>query len=84
MELKDRATRMRVQVRIDRLSCGNFGSHRELPGGIGELKIDFGPGYRVYYARRCEVVILLCGGSKATQRRDIGRATTLAARLDEE
>jgi putative addiction module killer protein len=69
-------------VRIDRLSLGNFGQHRELKEGVGELKLDFGPGYRLYYARRGAVlVILLCGGSKSSQARDIEQAVKLAAQL---
>lgn len=80
--LRDRETKTRIQVRIDRLQLGNFGQHRELKGGVGELKIDFGPGYRVYYARRGEVVvILLCGGTKSRQQADIARATTLAKQV---
>jgi putative addiction module killer protein len=80
--LTDRTTRMRIQVRIDRLTLGNFGARRELKGGIGELKIDFGPGYRIYYARRGgAVVILLCGGDKSRQARDIELARDLASRL---
>jgi putative addiction module killer protein len=76
---------LRIQVRIDRLSCGNFGSHRDIDGGIGELRLDFGPGYRLYYVRkRKALAILLCGGTKATQARDIARAVGLAARLEED
>jgi putative addiction module killer protein len=80
--LKDRAGRARIQVRVDRLANGNPGQHRNLTGGISELKIDFGPGYRVYYTeRRGDLVILLAGGDKSTQRQDIRTATTLARNL---
>ena len=51
-DLKDRAARARIQVRVDRLAHGNPGQHRNLTGGISELKIDVGPGYRVYYMQR--------------------------------
>jgi putative addiction module killer protein len=70
--LKDRSGRARVQVRIDRLVHGNPGQHRTLTDGVCELKIDFGPGYRVYYTERGGVVIvLLAGGDKSTQQQDI-------------
>jgi len=58
--LRDRTARARIQVRVDRLIHGNPGKHRKLPAGISELKIDFGPGYRVYYTLRgSELIILL-------------------------
>ena len=77
--LKDRAGRARIQVRVDRLVHGNPGSHRNLTDGISELKIDFGPGYRVYYTQRGErLLLLLAGGEKSTQQKDIERAIGLA------
>jgi putative addiction module killer protein len=77
--LKDAAARVRILVRVERLIHGNPGSYRNLPGGISELKMDFGPGYRVYYCQRGETVLLLLGGGdKATQQRDIVTATELA------
>lgn len=80
--LTDRVGRARVQVRVDRLAHGNPGTHRVLTGGVRELKIDFGPGYRVYYTERSGVLIfLLAGGDKSTQRRDIARAISLAKQL---
>jgi putative addiction module killer protein len=80
--LKDRAGRARIQVRVDRLANGNPGQHRNLTGGISELKIDFGPGYRVYYTEReGDLVILLAGGDKSTQQQDIRTATALARNL---
>jgi putative addiction module killer protein len=80
--LKDRAGRARVQVRVDRLAHGNPGQHRVLAGGICELKIDFGPGYRVYYTERRHVlIVLLAGGDKSTQAKDIGTAIALAKNL---
>jgi putative addiction module killer protein len=73
--LKDRRARLLLQVRIDRLAHGNPGQTRALQGGVHELKIDHGPGYRVYYAQRGRtLVILLCGGDKRTQRKDIDAA----------
>ena len=80
--LKDRAGRARIQVRVDRLAHGNPGQHRYLSDGVCELKIDFGPGYRVYYTERDgELIILLAGGDKSTQQRDIEAAIALARNL---
>jgi putative addiction module killer protein len=80
--LRDRGGRARIQVRVDRLANGNPGQHRNLTGGISELKIDFGPGYRVYYTEReGDLVILLAGGDKSTQQQDIRTATALARNL---
>jgi putative addiction module killer protein len=82
--LKDRAGRARILVRIDRLAHGNPGKHRNLPGGISELKIDFGPGYRVYYTRRgARLLLLLAGGDKSSQVKDIAAAVRLAKDLKE-
>ncbi len=82
--LKDRAGRARVQVRVDRLVHGNPGQHRVLSDGICELKIDVGPGYRVYYTVRGDVlIVLLAGGSKASQQKDIRTAIELAKHLQE-
>jgi putative addiction module killer protein len=83
-DLKDRAGRARIQVRVDRLAHGNPGQHRNLTHGISELKIDAGPGYRVYYTERNgELIILLAGGDKSTQQQDIRTATALARNLQE-
>lgn len=80
--LKDLAGRARIQARVERLAMGNPGQHRMLTGGVCELKIDVGPGYRVYYAQRGTVlVILLCGGDKSTQHKDIKTALKLARGL---
>lgn len=80
--LTDLSGRARIQVRIDRLAHGNAGKHRRLTGGMSELKIDVGPGYRVYYVQRGEeLIILLAGGDKSSQPRDIKMAMTLAANL---
>lgn len=67
----------RVERRIDRIRRGNFGDHKGLGSGISELRVDYGPGYRVYYGRDGQdVVILLAGGTKRRQDRDIERART--------
>ena len=81
--LRDRGAKLRIQVRIDRLAFGNPGQHRVLAGGVNELKIDHGPGYRVYYVQQGEtVVILLCGGDKRSQQEDIRLARALARELE--
>jgi len=80
--LKDRAARARVQVRVDRLAYGNPGQHRRITGGIVELKIAVGPGYRVYSTERGgELIVLLAGGDKSSQQKDIELAKSLAANL---
>ena len=82
--LKDRAGRSRILVRIDRLAHGNPGSHRILRQGVSELKIDCGPGYRVYYLQRGkELILLLAGGDKASQAKDIEKALSLAREFTE-
>ena len=82
--LKDRAGRARIQVRVDRLIHGNPGHHRDLTDGVSELKIDFGPGYRVYYAQRgTRLLLLLAGGDKSTQQKDVARAIQLARNYQE-
>ncbi len=80
--LKDRVVRARIQVRVDRLMHGNPGKHRVLMEGIVELKIDIGPGYRVYFTERGEQrVVLLIGGDKSTQDEDIALALQLVRSL---
>lgn len=82
--LKDRAGRARIQVRVDRLVHGNPGQHRDLTGGVSELRIDVGPGYRVYYTQRgTRILLLLAGGDKSTQPRDIKTAIYLARDFQE-
>lgn len=77
--LKDRRAAARIAVRIDRLADGNPGQVRDVGEGVSELKIDYGPGYRVYYIRRGkEVFLLLCGGDKSTQAKDIAEAKRIA------
>ena len=77
--LRDRQARARITVRIRRLSLGNPGDVKPVGGGVSEMRIDYGPGYRVYFVRRGDtVVVLLCGGDKRSQDRDIARALELA------
>ena len=77
--LKDRKARSRVQARIDRLAMGNPGDVKPTRSGIGEVRIDYGPGYRVYYPQRGKSIVLLCcGGDKRTQDADIRRAVEMA------
>lgn len=77
--LKDRTGRARILVRVDRLIDGNPGQHRDLTDGVSELKIDFGLGYRVYYMQRgTRLLLLLAGGDKSTQQKDIATAIQLA------
>ena len=82
--LRDRAGRARIFVRVDRLISGNPGPHRNLTDGVSELKIDFGPGYRVYYTQRgTRLLLLLVGGDKSSQQRDIAKALELAQNFQE-
>jgi putative addiction module killer protein len=81
--LKDLQGRARIQARIERLAGGNPGQHRKLKHGVSELKIDVGPGYRVYYTQHEDVVvILLCGGDKSSQTKDVKLAYELAEDLE--
>ena len=82
-DLKDLRARAKIQARIQRLRAGNPGDHPNLEKGVSELRIDIGPGYRVYYTQRQDgtLVILLAGGNKSTQQADIARAYRLATSL---
>jgi putative addiction module killer protein len=80
--LRDDRARARIQARIDRLEIGNPGDVKPAGGGISEMRIDYGPGYRIYFvARGTALVILLAGGDKRTQNRDIATARELARHL---
>ena len=80
--LSDIGARARVLVRIDRLAEGNHGDCKPVGQGVQEMRIDYGPGYRVYYVKRGqELIVLLAGGHKKTQQRDIRRALELAENL---
>jgi putative addiction module killer protein len=80
--LRDDRARARINTRIRRLSIGNPGDTRSVGGGVSELRIDYGPGYRVYFVRRSEaLVVLVSGGDKRTQDHDIAMAIKLAREL---
>jgi putative addiction module killer protein len=80
--LRDRQARVRIQSRIDRLALGNPGDVKPVGEGVSELRIDYGPGYRVYFVQRGNtVIVLLAGGDKRTQDRDIHTALQLARNL---
>ncbi len=77
--LRDIRARARIVARLDRLIDGNFGDARPVGGGVSELRIDYGPGYRVYFMRRGSVlVVVLAGGDKRTQHNDIKTAQRIA------
>jgi putative addiction module killer protein len=80
--LRDANAIARIVARIRRMELGNLGDSKSLRGGLMEMRIDYGPGYRLYYVHHAaEIVILLCAGDKRTQQRDIKRARELAERL---
>ena len=81
--LRDFEARVRIRTRIRRLSLGNPGDVRSVGQGVAELRVDWGPGYRVYFIRRTSsMVVLLAGGDKRSQQRDIARAYELAVALE--
>jgi putative addiction module killer protein len=83
-KLRDFRGRARIQARIERLARGNPGDIKRIRGGVSEMRIDYGPGYRVYFKRRGqELIILLAGGDKSTQAKDIEAALRLAQNLTE-
>jgi putative addiction module killer protein len=80
--LKDKRAATRIQARIDRAEDGNFGDCSPVGDGVSEMRIHYGPGYRVYFIQRdIELVILLAGGDKSTQSKDIKTALQLAGKL---
>jgi len=82
--LKDQVAQSIIIARIRRISIGNFGDSKPVGDNIFELRIDYGPGFRVYFTQRGkEIIILLCGGNKSTQNRDIKAAKRIAHSLEE-
>jgi putative addiction module killer protein len=83
-ELRDRQARSRIAARITRIAQGNLGDWKAIQGAVNELRIDYGPGYRLYFTRRgAKVILLLCGGDKRTQAGDINRALKLVKELED-
>jgi len=83
LRLRDARAKARIVARLDAVRLGHFGDVRHLGSGVSELRVDIGAGYRVYFVRReSDLIILLCGGDKSTQSRDIARAQSMAANLE--
>jgi putative addiction module killer protein len=83
-ELADATGRARILARLDAAAFGNFGDCESVAGGVSEMRIHTGPGYRVYFTRRGRMLyVLLLGGDKSTQTRDIKRAIAMARKLEE-
>ncbi len=84
-QLADLRARARIVSRIDRASLGNFGDTKPIGEGVNEMRVDVGPGYRIYFVRKgLEVYVLLVGGDKSTQKRDIQQALAMARELKEQ
>jgi len=82
-DLRDQRAVLHIVRRISRVAAGNTGDAKSVGGSVSELRIDYGPGYRVYFTRRGQTfVILLCGGDKRTQSRDIRKAVEIADKLE--
>jgi len=82
-KLRDRQAKSRILARIDRLEQGHFGDVESVGDGVSELRVFYGPGYRIYFTRRSSVVvILLSGGDKSSQSKDIAKAKELAQQLE--
>jgi len=80
--LRDKLARAIILRRLDRIAMGNFGDAKPVGDGVSEFRIDHGPGYRVYFVRRGDtVIVLLCAGDKGSQARDIARAKVLAQEI---
>jgi putative addiction module killer protein len=80
--LRDQRGRARIALRIDRFALGNPGDIRPVGEGVSEMRIDVGPGYRIYFVLKDEEVVLLWGGDKSTQKTDIVRAKRIAEEID--
>jgi putative addiction module killer protein len=84
-DLRDQNAKRRIAQRLVRVQSGLFGDVKPIGEGVSELRIDYGPGYRIYFAQRgAELIILLCGGDKGTQDRDIRTARAMAKELSED
>lgn len=84
-KLADRQAKARILVRIGRVEQGNLGDHKLLGGAVGELRLTYGPGYRVYYTMRDKtVILLLCGGDKGSQEADIAKAKEVVTELNDD
>lgn len=82
--LKDKATRLRLRRRLDKAQCGNFGDIGPVGSGVSEMREHFGPGWRMYYVQRDNVlIVMLGGGDKSTQAADIAKAVNLASTLED-
>jgi putative addiction module killer protein len=82
--LRDQRAKASITARIERLALGNVGDVKPVGRGVSELRIDLGPGYRVYFVRRGKLlIVLLCGGDKSSQAKDIKRALSLAAQVED-
>jgi putative addiction module killer protein len=81
--LKDANGKGRIVARVQRLQTGNAGDTAPVGNGISEMRIHFGPGYRVYYKQHGETATLLCGGDKDTQQSDIAKAKDIASKLED-
>ena len=83
-QLSDPQAVRRIAIRIARLEAGLLGDVKPVGSGVSEIRIDYGPGYRVYFVQRGRIlIVLLCGGDKASQRRDINKAHALATELED-
>jgi putative addiction module killer protein len=81
--LRDAKPKARILVRLEAARLGNLGNTRTLGGGVREMRVHVGPGYRLYFVQRRDTLLLLCGGDKARQQRDIERARLIVAELDQ-
>jgi len=76
--LRDNAVKNKIRLRLDRIAMGNLGDHHSIGDGVSELRISYGPGYRLYYTLRGrKIIFLLCGGDKSSQKQDIKKAKEL-------
>jgi putative addiction module killer protein len=82
--LSDKAAQVRIAARLRQVEAGNLGDWKVVEGDVAEMRMHFGPGYRLYFTRRGQiVVVLLCGGNKSTQAKDIRRAVKLSSQIGE-